>query len=268
MWTESASGSPPGAAYLKSLVPGHPIVFVLPWETPNRGRPQVIRIYCFVLLRHPTRKARCWRGREASLVFFRDVAAVIENGLSEVSASNVTLALFHHRVVSKAVQQFAAVLPCRAGTQLANGSAVRSWLREKYRRLKEHLSRLAGRQEVGVKLILPTSTLLVSRAASRGQGSLSGQEYLRQKLAERHRTQHFLELLREELERRKGMQWEDRRCEVRFEHGRVVLNLCYLTRGATVPEFRAACRLLRRRNPHLQLWCTGPWPPYSFAQPL
>ena len=201
-------------------------------------------------------------------MFFRDVAAVIENGLSEVSASNVTMALFHHGVVRKAARQFPAVLPCRAGQGLASGSAVQSWLKAHYRRLKRHLSRLAGRQEVGVKLILPTSTLLAGRAARRGQGSLSGQEYLRQKLAERHRTQHFLELLREELERRKGMQWEDRRLEVRFEDDRVVLNLCYLTRGASVPEFRAACRLLRRRHPDLQLSCTGPWPPYSFTQPL
>lgn len=201
-------------------------------------------------------------------MYFRDVAAVIENGLSEVSASNVTLALFHHRVVRKAARQFPAVLPCRAGEGLASGSAIQSWLRGNYRRLKRHLSRLAGRQEVGVKLLLPPDTLLVGPTASRGQGPLNGREYLRQKLAERHRTQHFLELLRETLERRKGMQWEDRRCEVRFENGRVVLNLCYLTRGATVPEFRAACRLLRRRNPDLQLSCTGPWPPYSFAQPL
>ena len=231
----------------------------------------MIRIYCFVLLPRPARVARRWRGREASLVFFRDVAAVVENGLSEVSASNVTMALFHHCVVSKAARQFPAVLPCRAGEGLASGSAVKSWLKGNYRRLKRHLSRLAGRQEVSVRLTLPTSTLAASHAARRGQGPRCGREYLRQRsqqLAEKQKTKHTLRLLGEELDRRTRMRWEDRRSEVRFEDGRVVLNLCYLARGASVPEFRAACRLLRHRHPDLQLSCTGPWPPYSFAQPL
>ena len=230
----------------------------------------MIRIYCFVLLPRPTREARRWRGHEASLVFFRDVAAVVENGLS-VSASNVTMALFHHRVVCKAARQFPAVLPCRAGVGLPNGSAVRSWLEEKYRRLKRHLSRLAGRQEVGVRLTLPISTLSSSHAATRGHGPLCGQEYLRQRsqqLAERQRTQHYLGLLGEELDRRTGVRWEDRRCEVRFEDGQVVLNLYYLTRDAPIARFRVACRLLQRGHPGIQLSCTGPWPPYNFAHAL
>ncbi len=238
----------------------------------------MIRIYCFVLLPRPAREAqrwprqrRGWRGDEASLVFFRDVAAVVKNGHSGVSASRVTMALFHHRVVCKAARQFPAVLPCRAGVGLANGLAVRSWLKEKYRRLKRHLSLLAGRQEVGVRLTLPISTLSSSRAAKRGQGRLCGQEYLRQRsqqLEERRRMQHHLGLLGEELDRRTRMGWEDRRREVRFEDGQVVLNLYYLTRAAPIAKFRAACRWLRHRHPDIQLSCTGPWPLYNFAQPL
>ncbi len=238
----------------------------------------MIRIYCFVLLPRPAREARRWprqrrgwRGREASLVFFRDVAAVVENGLAEVGASNVTLALFHHGVVCKAARRFPAVLPCRAGEELASGSAVKSWLKGNYRRLKGHLSRLAGRQEVSVRLTLPISTLAASHVARRSQGPRCGREYLRQRsqqLAERQKTKHSLRLLGEELDRRTRTRWEDRRSEVGLEDGRVVLNLCYLTRGASMPEIRAACRLLRHRHPDLQLSCTGPWPPYSFAQPL
>ncbi len=238
----------------------------------------MIRIYCFVLLPRPAREAqrwprqrRGWRGDEASLVFFRDVAAVVKNGHSGVSASRVTMALFHHRVVCKAARQFPAVLPCRAGMGLANGSAVRSWLKDKYRRLKRHLSRLAGRQEVGVRLTLPISTLSSSHAARRGQRRLCGQEYLRQRsqqLAERQRMQHYLGLFGEELDGRTKMRWEDRRRDVRFEDGQVVLNLYYLTRDAPMAKFRAACRWLRQRYPDIQFSCTGPWPPYNFAQPL
>ena len=45
-----------------------------------------------------------------------------------------------------------------------------------------------------------------------------------------------------------------------------LLRAAYLVEREAVEPFVARVRELQREHPALSLLCTGPWPPYSFAE--
>ncbi|HEY3728811.1 MAG TPA: GvpL/GvpF family gas vesicle protein, partial [Solirubrobacteraceae bacterium] len=45
-----------------------------------------------------------------------------------------------------------------------------------------------------------------------------------------------------------------------------ILRAAYLVDRGAVESFSALVAKLQAENPELRLTCTGPWPPYSFAE--
>jgi hypothetical protein len=218
-------------------------------------------------------------GAEVHRVTHRDLAAVVSAAppgeatltarlerLDELAA----VAQAHHAVVAAIATQ-AVVAPFRLATIYQDEHRVRELLHQRYDEFDALLDRLAGTVEVGVKLYLD------DRAPARAAPSGSGRAYLQQ-LSKR--------------QRRRDEQWRHAAaaagridtalgaCALDRSHhrpqpaqlsgaaGHNILNAAYLVPGGRVTEFGELVRRLAADEPTLRVEVTGPWAPYSFAEPV
>jgi hypothetical protein len=156
-------------------------------------------------------------------------------------------ALREHMQTVAALMREHAVLPARYGTVLEEAEIERL-LAEQREPLLAAIERVRGAVEVAVHA-RAAAALTPEPAPPR-----SGTEYLHRRLEEQCRLDDLeaalaplAELARATTARRDGTTW------------------AYLVERERLAEFVAAVRALDRRRPELELVCTGPWPPYSFA---
>ena len=152
------------------------------------------------------------------------------------------------------------LLPVRFGTLVADDRAAASAVAERREELLAGLERVRGAVELGLRVEPREPPPQGDRAPhgdgmpQRGGARPSGREYLRAKLdrLEVARTLHEpLALIA--------------RAAV-LQPGRPLLRAAYLVDRGAVEAFVAAVRRLQQAHPELALLCTGPWPPYSFAE--
>jgi hypothetical protein len=150
------------------------------------------------------------------------------------------------------------LLPVRFGTLVPDDRAAASAVAERRDELLAGLERVRGAVELGLRVEPRESRESPAKqgdGARQGDGATpSGREYLRAKLdrLEVARTLHEpLALIA--------------RAAV-VQPGRPLLRAAYLVDRGAVDEFVAAVRRLQQAHPELALLCTGPWPPYSFAE--
>jgi Gas vesicle synthesis protein GvpL/GvpF len=148
-----------------------------------------------------------------------------------------------------------AILPAQFGSVLADEDAVRAFLRARARDLLARLERVRGAVEIGL------------RASWReGAGAVidprppSGVSYLRDRLELRQSARR----LASELDPLTNLARSSRRALVP-RPDLPVLDAYLVDRGR-VREFVAMVEQLDNCLDDVELECTGPWPPYSFAQ--
>ena len=170
-------------------------------------------------------------------------------GLPEVTDEAV---LTHAGVVEELMTRSRAILPARFGRAFASEEELTAAVQTKAPALEHGLSRVRGCVEFGLRV-------LGHESPRQGSTSPSGIEYMRARLdeeAERDR-------LSEELHRPLALL---ARADARFGGASGdLLHAAYLVPDERTAAFRDRIAGLERLHPELTMVCTGPWPPYSFA---
>jgi hypothetical protein len=156
--------------------------------------------------------------------------------------------LWEHEQVVEALMEERDLLPMRFGTVVADDDAAIRALDERREELRTSLDRVRGAVELAVRA-------MADAPADPAPGGTSGAEYIR---AKAHRTE-AARLLHEPL---------DFLARESVVHpGSELLRAAYLVDREAVDGFVGLVRRLQDTHEGLRILCTGPWPPYSFAQP-
>ena len=182
------------------------------------------------------------------LVPCRDLAAVCAPAHeAEVSPE----ALWRHEEVVEALMRDRDLLPVRYGTRLLDEAAAARAVADRRDELAAALQRVRGAVELAVRVV-PAGD-----AREDGEPEAGGAAYMRARRAAADAASAIhgpLARLARASARRPST--------VRPE----LLRGAYLVDRAAVPRFRRAVAGLQREHPRLRILCTGPWPPYSFAE--
>lgn len=161
----------------------------------------------------------------------------------------------HERTVRRLMVR-GAILPARFGSVLENETAVRALLRRRREDLLARLRRVRGAVEIGLR----ASWRDDGRSRPDAPRSQSGTAYLRNRLELRQRARHVAR----ELDPLTGIALSARRgLAVRPD---LPVRDAYLVDRGRVDEFVALVEQLDGLLDDVELECTGPWPPYSFAE--
>jgi hypothetical protein len=163
---------------------------------------------------------------------------------AEVSREAV---LRHAQVVEELMATSAAVLPAQLGRAFHDEEELAAALRPQTAGVARGLDRVRGCVEFGLRVI-PSEARAEQRA--------SGGDYMRARLDELRRQDRLVATLHEPLARLAR--------ESTLDRTGGELRAAYLVERAHVAEFRAAASRVEA-SPDVTVVCTGPWPPYSFA---
>jgi hypothetical protein len=166
--------------------------------------------------------------------------------------------LWRHEEVVEALMRDRDLLPVRYGTVLEDDAAVARAVTERRDELTASLARVRGAAELSVRAVA---------AGSDGPGdepgdATSGAEYLRTRARSSAARDAVAKSLHEPLA---ALARADVRRTPRPPAE--LLRAAYLVDRDAVATFTRLVARLDERNPDLHLLCTGPWPPYSFAEP-
>ena len=176
-------------------------------------------------------------------------AAVVSEHAAAVEPSEEAV-LAHARVVEAVAAANDAVLPARFGGLHRDEETLRQAVAARAE-LADALERVRGCVELGVRVFGDPAP---SGAAA------SGAAYMRGRLEKRR----MLEGLAHELHQPLADLCRDSTVVVGATP-RLLLTAAYLVERGQVDAFRAALEVLETRHRDLGVFCTGPWPPYSFA---
>jgi gas vesicle protein GvpL/GvpF len=148
-----------------------------------------------------------------------------------------------------------AILPAQFGSVLPDEDAVRALLRGRRRDLLGRLVRVRGAVEIGLR-----ASWRDDARAVRDPRPPSGSSYLRERLELRQSARRVAS----ELDALTALARGSRRA-LAPRPDLPVLDAYLVDRGR-VREFVALVEQLDDRLDDVELVCTGPWPPYSFAE--
>jgi hypothetical protein len=211
-------------------------------------------LYLYAILARVPRGARL-RGLAREPVRFlrsgRLVAAVGEvDAAPEPELGNLR---GHDRIVRRLADATNAALPARFGSLAPSAEALRASLRPRTRALLKALARVTNRQQMTLRV----------RATSRPPVPAGGPgtRHLRRVAARDPRAlaevRALLEDLRPLVRAQEVEPAADDAGAGRIHH--------LVDRGGAA-RYRARLRQAARARPQLLVTCTGPWPPYSFAE--
>jgi Gas vesicle synthesis protein GvpL/GvpF len=156
--------------------------------------------------------------------------------------------LWEHEAVVESLMEQRDLLPMRFGTLVEDDEAAVRALEERREELRNSLDRVRGAVELAVRAE-------ANAPEERAPAGTTGAEYIR---AKAHRTE-AARLLHEPLA------FLARESVV--QPGPELLRAAYLVDREAVESFVGLVRRLQETHDGLRVLCTGPWPPYSFAQP-
>jgi Gas vesicle synthesis protein GvpL/GvpF len=210
----------------------------------------VIHVYGFVSEPPPKLGIEGLGGAVVETHALGPIATVLSRHANEQAATEESV-LRHAQVVDAAMHTAGGVLPARFGTVYPDDAALGRAVAPRAHELCDRLARVRGCVELGVRALGPESE---------DESAGSGGEYMRVRLREacdRRRLAGEVHGALSELSRESTH---------RFPHsGRAVLAAAYLVPAESRGLFvRRVEELGRARG--VTIVCTGPWPPYSFAE--
>jgi Gas vesicle synthesis protein GvpL/GvpF len=158
-------------------------------------------------------------------------------------------ALWRHEEVVEALMEERDLLPVRFGTLVPDEDAAARAVAQRRAELAASLDRVRGAVELALRAHPREPE---EGAPLRGE---SGRDYMRAKA----RRVQAARLLHEPLA------FIARESVV--QPGPELLRAAYLVDRDAVDTFVSLVRRLQQAHPKLDVLCTGPWPPYSFAEP-
>ena len=164
-------------------------------------------------------------------------------------------ALWRHEAVVEALMADRDLLPVRYGTRLDDEAAVARTVAERCDDLAAALDRVRGAVELSLRV------LAAGERTDPAAPHAGGAEYLRAKARSAGARAGVVRSVHEPLTvfARASVQ---RAPQGPFE----LLRAAYLIDRGVVAAFARHVARLQDRAPELRLLCTGPWPPYSFAE--
>jgi hypothetical protein len=169
-------------------------------------------------------------------------------------------------VVTAAWTLAPACLPVRFGQWLADPATLSETVEEQRAELERALARVEGAGELGVRISEPG---ILGGATSRGDKPppTTGREYLeriREKVRVRDDHEQRGRAVASELEATLEGVIRAQRVDV-LPPERGLVSLSHLVSREREQEYSDRIARFRERHPELEMLCTGPWPPYSFA---
>ncbi|MCA6093259.1 GvpL/GvpF family gas vesicle protein [Streptomyces sp. SCA3-4] len=181
----------------------------------------------------------------------------------------------HHSVV-ESLAAHTTVLPLRLATVYLDDLRVAEMLHEGHPVFAASLARLSGHAEWGVKVYVDAAAAPPPPAAAPPDAPDAGRAYLRQR-RHQHQTRRDAWRLAEEVVRRIDAETRGLaagRARHRPQQGRLaeasgenVANDAYLVPHDLAEEFRRRVHRAAEGSPGVRVDITGPWAPYSFADP-
>lgn len=170
--------------------------------------------------------------------------------------------LDHARVVSDCFRD-RTVLPFKFGTIFESDEALRQAVRGNKRSFTESVSRLKGKSEMHIKMIVPEALVqqIVSDVAPR-----PGNEYLTQlrvKASRDRERQSKARALSVQVHKLFNPLEEEVTCK-KVESG-VLLDIAHLIDSKGVEKYQTRYNLAMRQFKDIQISLSGPWPPYHFT---
>ena len=187
------------------------------------------------------------------LVPFDGLAAVCTPA-SEAEVSPETL--WHHEEVVEALMADRDLLPVRYGTRLDDEAAVARAMEGRSGELAAALDRVRGAVELSVRVVAAGGT----PSPPDPPETTSGAEYLRVRAQAEASHDDVARALHEPLAERARESTEGR------PHPPELFRAAYLVERAAIDSFVAEVGRLQSVSAGLAILCTGPWPPYSFAE--
>ncbi len=170
------------------------------------------------------------------------------------SPDPTTNALLAYERAVRRLMEGGAVLPVQFGSVLDDEAAVRELLLRRRKDLLARLDRVRGAVEIGLRASWR------DRARVADVGPQSGTSYLRDRLELRQNARRVAS----ELDPLTAVARSSRRALAPRPDLPVLDS--YLVDRSRVSEFVALVAQLDHRLDDVELVCTGPWPPYSFAE--
>jgi hypothetical protein len=179
-----------------------------------------------------------------------------------------------HDAVITSVARFGPVIPVRMATVYLDDARVGKLLTDRREDFEATLCRLAGRDELGVKVFADPKALLAQNGRQDDGGPQTGTAYLmrrRRELSSRDEAYQAAALEADRIHStlmRYAVDGKRRPPPDSSLSGRdevTVLNGTYLVDSDVVEQFRETVATLSMSTGRLSLEMTGPWPPYSFA---
>jgi Gas vesicle synthesis protein GvpL/GvpF len=181
-----------------------------------------------------------------------DVELVVsEHDGAELEPSEEAV-LAHARVVDALAATSSALLPARFTRTFEDEAALDAAVRGRLDDLRQALSRVRGRVELGLRVIGESEDAQPEAA--------SGRAYMEARLEGVARAERLARDLHEPLVARAAESTHSVATKPRF-----LLSAAYLVAAVDVDGFRGTVAELERAHPELTFVCTGPWPAYSFA---
>jgi hypothetical protein len=164
--------------------------------------------------------------------------------------------LWRHEEVVEALMADRDLLPVRYGTRLEDEHAVARAVEERREELAAALDRVRGAVELSVRVVAAATAPASPPAAD----ASSGAEYLRLRSRAEASRERAARALHEPLSAlaRASVEGRPRPPEL--------FRAAYLVESDAVESFAAEVAGLQEANTGLGILCTGPWPPYSFAE--
>lgn len=182
------------------------------------------------------------------------VAVVSEHDGPDLKPTSAAVSAYERTV--RGLMERGAILPARFGSVLEDESAVRELLRRRRKDLLARLRRVRGAVEIGLRASWRKGT---PSRPDPGR-SQSGTSYLRERLERRQCAARVAG----ELDRLSAIALSARRSMT--PRPDVPVLDAYLVERGRVDEFVALVERLDGDLDDVELVCTGPWPPYSFAE--
>jgi len=213
-----------------------------------------LALYAITEADAPAIEERGLDGRPLRSVAQDDLAAVVsEHDGPRIARSAANL--WDYEQIMERLLADRTLLPMQFGTVLADEPAVKAMISERADELRTGLERVRGAVELGIR----AGWRAPDPPNGSSEGQANGTAYMLERVA-LHRQACDL------VDRLDPLAGLARDIRVRLlGQGDLPVLESYLVNRDRVEEFTERVRAIDERHPEIELVCTGPWPPYSFA---
>lgn len=167
--------------------------------------------------------------------------------------------LWGHERVVEAIMTDRPVLPMRFGSVAPDDAAVRHMLARRQKEFSATLRRLTGMVEIGVGAVWQPETTTADQPVEPGMGP--GSAYLLRRSGSYRRARSLLERVDRVL-----AELSKTRVDRLLKSPTLPVSAAYLVPHRNVHTFTDRVAELDAEIEDAQVFCTGPWPPYSFTR--